>query len=313
MSNHNLLGADLGQQVLRAMDSLFNYCHKHLVTDLHFEPGAAYPGLRCRIGTDLINYTELNSQLITPMMQRFKILAHMDISERTLPQDAQFIWYDQHQQNPIPCRISTCPTLYGEKMVIRLLSLLQLKQDWTTLGMSASQKDLIQKSIAYDDGMILICGATGSGKTTTLYSLLSYLNHGCQNIVSIEDPIEIPFLGFTQIELMPHLGFGISECLRTVLRQDPDIIMIGEIRDKQTALLTLQAAQTGHLMLSTLHAKTPLGCIQRFTHLGVSPMDLLEHLRLIVYQKRNKWTVEFELLEITPKLKNQLITQHGQH
>lgn len=312
MSTFNPIGAE----VLFAIDELYRHCCNHQVTDLHFEPTEKHFQLKCRIGVDLGPYLNIEQNLFKPILQRFKILSHLEIGEQFLPQDGQFLWYDVNKQNPIPCRISTCPTLYGEKIVIRLLKFHQLHHQWHQLGLSPSQRTCIEQYLHHPDGIILICGATGSGKTTTLYNLLNYLNDGKKSIVSIEDPIEIPFLGFTQIELLPAQGFGMQQCLRTVLRQDPDVIMIGEIRDEISAKLMLAAAQTGHLMLTTLHASNALASIQRLRHLTVSTHDLLEHLRLIIFQNKltvdGKTQIHFEVLALTDEIKQQILERSNE-
>ena len=170
-------------------------------------------------------------------------------------------------------------------MVVRLLSAPRLEDSWSDLGLDASQMIIMDKLLQAHHGLILVNGPTGSGKTTTLYKMLKYLNNGQRNIVSIEDPIEIPYPEINQIELQPHFGFSIPKVLRTVLRQDPDVILIGEIRDIETAKLAIEASQTGHLILSSLHTSSCVESLQRLRQLQVGVSDLLNNLRGLIAQR----------------------------
>jgi hypothetical protein len=268
-------------QLLYFLDNLLPYCLEHKISDLHFEPQGT---LRLRKNLVLQPYTNIPTNFLNSIVQRFKVLAKLDIAEHRLPQDGQFIWMGPHPSLQIPCRISCCPTLNGQKVVIRLMTRQHLKLNWDSIGLPQLIQDKLESYCMQTDGFILICGPTGSGKTTTLYTLLEKLNNGDKHIISIEDPIEIPFLNFTQIEVQPKLGFNLNLSLRTVLRQDPDIIMIGEIRDEETANLCLHASQTGHVVLSCLHANNPFGAILRLQQLGVHPNILAYHLKMIVSQ-----------------------------
>ena len=282
---------------LHSLDELLFYCLKHQVSDLHFEPHGV---LRIRYQGFLQIYPHLSPDILKQITQRFKIMAKLHINHLKLPQDGQFIWTSPSTLHPVPCRISCCPTLNGEKMVVRLLLRSHLQLNWDSLGLSPEQQDIIEKYTEATHGLILINGPTGSGKTTTLYTLLEKINTGQQHIVSIEDPIEIPYLNFTQVEVQPDLGFSLRDCLRTVLRQDPDIIMIGEIRDAETAQLCIAAAQTGHLVLSSLHASHPMEAIRRLNQLGVHEHDVAYFLKLMVTQHFLPQTSspQFELFEM---------------
>jgi protein transport protein HofB len=314
--------ADSGQELINVLDQLLQYCQQHQVTDLHFEPQARDIRLRLRYQQKLHIYQQISSSMLQRIMQRFKLLAQLDITDSRFPQDGQFVWNDSHNQFELPCRLSSCPTLYGEKIVIRLLNFQQLKFDLHNIGLQQHQKEQLEFYLQFNNGLILINGPTGSGKTTSLYCILQHLNHEEINIVSIEDPIEIPHLGFTQIEIIPEIGFGISSTLKSVLRQDPDILMIGEIRDSETAKLMLQASQTGHLVLTSIHAYHPLAVFQRLFHLGIHHHDLIDHLKLIISQQLihqicrfcvtgcdrccfqpSRLHAQFQFLEITEKLR----------
>jgi protein transport protein HofB len=319
--------ADSGHELIDVLDKLLQYCHQHQVTDLHFEPQSHNIRLRLRYQQKLHIYHSISSSILIRIMQRFKLLAHLDITNSRSPQDGQFIWNDSQNHFELPCRLSSCPTLYGEKIVIRLLNFKKLKFDWNNIGLQQHQKQQLEFYLKLKNGLILINGPTGSGKTTSLYCILQHLNHEDINIVSIEDPIEIPHLGFTQIEIIPEIDFGISNTLKSVLRQDPDILMIGEIRDSETAKLMLQASQTGHLVLSSIHAFHPLAVFQRLFHLGIHHHDLVDHLKLIIsqqlihqicqfcitgcdkcHEQPSRLHAQFEFLEITEKLREYVLS-----
>lgn len=281
---------------LQDLDELLHYCLKNQITDLHFEPQDL---LRLRHQGHLKIYPHLHIDTLRKITQRFKVMAKLDISSIRRPQDGQFLWTSPAAPHPIPCRISCCPTLNGEKIVVRLLLRSHLKLNWTNLGLNGQQQATIEAYVQINHGLILVNGPTGSGKTTTLYTLLEKMNTGKQHIVSIEDPIEIPYLSFTQVEVQPDLGFSLKHCLRTVLRQDPDIIMIGEIRDTETAKLCMEAAQTGHLVLSSLHSYNAEEAIRRLCQLGIAQHDISHFLKLVITQHFLPHTAkpQFELFE----------------
>ena len=264
--------------------------------------------LRLRQNQILIDYPQINSQENHQMRRRFKVLSQLDINQESLPQDGHCLWLSPSGTQTLPCRISTCPTWRGEKMVVRLLSHQKLKLNWNNLGMEPWQQAIIEQHTKRPSGLVIINGPTGSGKTTTLYTLLEHLHPRQQNIISIEDPIEIPYLDFCQIELNPSLGFDIEHCLRSVLRQDPDLIMIGEIRDEKTAQLALSAAQTGHLVFTSLHAGHNIGVIMRLHELGLSPHRLLPYLNLLVSQRMENTKPRFEILEINEETQPMLMS-----
>lgn len=294
------------RDVLHAMDVLFDDCLHLRASDLHFEPAFQNHRLRIRYQGQLHTYGTISPDVLKKIMHRFKALAHFQICEQKKPQDGQWLWQHNHKQQSIPCRLSTCPVLYGEKLVVRLLQHPFENASWSDLGMNDSQAAIFEKHLGYSQGLILVNGPTGSGKTTTLYTALQYLNHEQQNIVSIEDPIEIPYPAINQVEICQKQGFNLTQTLRTVLRQDPDIILIGEIRDSETAHLTIEAAQTGHLVLSSLHSPDCLSSLDRLKHLGIDAHDIEENLHLIIAQKlipkKNGGQVAiFEFLELDQK------------
>lgn len=298
------------QNITILMDQLLEYCLQHQISDLHFEPLVHDFRLRVRIEGSLQNHHFFTPAIYKTMAQRFKALAHLNITEQKSPQDGQWLWQHHHRNQSIPCRLSTCPVLYGEKLVVRLLKHPFYHASWSDLGMTSSQANIFEKHLKYQQGLILVNGPTGSGKTTTLYQALQYLNHDALNIVSIEDPIEIPFPAINQIEILPQLGFTLAKTLRTVLRQDPDVILIGEIRDTETAQLAIEAAQTGHLILSSLHSPDCYSSLQRLKNLKVTEEDIEEQVHLIIAQKlipksQGGRIGVFEFLELDSKNKKQ--------
>ena len=218
-----------------------------------------------------------------PLVNQIKILSNLDISEKRLPQDGRIL-YDR-DGNKFDVRVSTLPTIYGEKVVLRLLTrhveLLELKN----LGFTSQQYDDYCRAIARPFGMVLICGPTGSGKSTTLYATLRRLNRTSDNILTIEDPIEYTLEGVNQVQLKEEIGLTFASALRTFLRQDPDIIMLGEIRDGPTAQMAVRSSLTGHLLFSTIHTNTAWGAVARLADMGVHPYLVANTLVMTVAQR----------------------------
>src|SRR3990167_4996825 len=237
-------------------------------SDIHIEPYEKTCRIRYR--RDGLLYEVANAPLSTAfrLITRLKVLAKLDISARRLPQDGHF----QFHQRDI--RVNTCPTIFGEKMVLRLLDLTQISLNIEHFGFNEQQKKLFLHKISQPNGMILVTGPTGSGKTVTLYSALNYLNTAEKNISTVEDPVEIQLNGINQVNINSKIHLEFSTILRTLLRQDPDVVMVGEIRDKDTAEIAIQAAQTGHLVLSTLHTNSALETINRLQSMGIASSAL---------------------------------------
>jgi general secretion pathway protein E len=217
----------------------------------------------------LYEHTAVESVLMQQFLSRLKVLAHINIAEKRVPQDGKF--RVRSKGTPIDLRVSTFPTAHGEKIVVRILDRADNTIDLNSLGFSqplyAAIHDLINKA----SGFFLVSGPTGSGKTTTLYSALSTINTQQKNIVTLEDPIEYSISGITQGQIHPDAGFTFEKGIRSVLRQDPDIIMIGEIRDKQTARIAIEAALTGHLVMSTVHTTDAASVVMRLMDMGIEP------------------------------------------
>ena len=213
-----------------------------------------------------------------------KILAKLDIAERRLPQDGR-IKLRLNDELAIDMRVSTLPTLWGEKIVLRLLDSSAANLDIDKLGYSEDQKALYLNALKRPQGMILMTGPTGSGKTVSLYTGLRVLNTTERNISTAEDPVEINLCGINQVQVTPKIGFGFAEALRSFLRQDPDVVMVGEIRDLETAEIAIKASQTGHLVLSTLHTNSAAETVTRLSHMGIEPFNLASSLSLIIAQR----------------------------
>jgi hypothetical protein len=224
---------------------------------------------------------DFHERLIT----RIKILARLDIAEKRLPQDGRLVIGYNFSQPNIDCRVSILPTLHGEKAVVRILPSRLEELALDQIGLLPEQLAIVQEAISQTNGLILVTGPTGSGKTRTLYSCLSSLNHVQRNICSVEDPIEIRLPGINQVAYHPKAGLDFPTIIRVLLRQDPDVIMIGEIRDPASAQLAIQAAQTGHLVLSTLHTRNAIGALSRLKTLGVDE-ESIESCLLCVSSQR---------------------------
>ncbi|CAK9886017.1 MAG: Putative type II secretion system protein E [Candidatus Erwinia impunctatus] len=265
------------------VDALLQLALQRHASDIHLEPQTDALRLRLRID-GVLQVITLNSQHSpAALISRLKILAGLDIAERRLPQDGQFTIPIQGESTSF--RLSTLPTLFGEKAVIRLLESHHQAVSLDKLGMSTRALTRFRQALALPQGLILVTGPTGSGKTFTLYSRLNWLNSPERNICSVEDPIEIPLNGINQTQTHAKTGLGFSRVLRALLRQDPDVIMLGEIRDTETAEITIQAAQTGHLVLSTLHTNSTTETITRLRQMGVASYLLASALKLVISQR----------------------------
>ncbi len=256
--------------------------HKN-ASDIHIEPSAFQSQVRVRVDGILQPLTQFSSYRHHTFTNHIKVLAQLDITEQRLPQDGQFI-FRSHNAWQRHCRISFCPTQFGEKLVIRILNPKQHLMDLNKLGMTNEQQRLFRHALQQPQGLILLSGPTGSGKSMTLYTALSMLNDGTRNISTIEDPIEIQLPGINQTNIQPNIQLDFKHILRALLRQDPDVIMIGEIRDAETAQIAFQAAQTGHLVLASVHANNANATVQRLQQLGLSPLKL-KQINLIVAQR----------------------------
>ena len=253
-------------------------------SDIHFEPYEARYRIRMRIDGVLYETNQPDTILAPRLTARIKIMAALDISEKRLPQDGR-CKLELTPQQSISLRISTCPTLFGEKVVLRLLDVQTTQLGIEQLGFSSAQRQIFLTNIYKQQGMILVTGPTGSGKTMTLYTALQLLNHTEKNISSAEDPVEIYLPGINQVQINNKTGLTFATALRAFLRQDPDIIMLGEIRDHETAEIAIKAAQTGHLVLSTLHTNSATETLNRLANIGIEAFNIATSINLVIAQR----------------------------
>ncbi len=252
-------------------------------SDIHIEPKRTGLQIRYRVDGVLSTIGTLPAELAAPMSGRIKVLSRMDMTERRLPQDGQFS-LELGDGSLIHLRASTFPAIHGETLVLRVLLGAQLIPA-DKLGLDDKELALVRKLAVRPSGLIIVCGPTGSGKTSTLYSMLRMMNTGQQNIVTLEDPIEVEFKEITQGQTNVRQGFTFATGLRAILRQDPDVILVGEMRDPETAQIALQASLTGHLVLSTLHTANAIETITRVVDLGVEPWIVANSLLAIIAQR----------------------------
>jgi len=253
-------------------------------SDIHFEPYEGRFRVRIRIDGMLKEIATPPANLGNRICTRLKVMARLDIAERRLPQDGR-MKLKLTKNRGIDFRVSTCPILFGEKIVLRILDSGSLKFGADSLGMEDDQKKVFIKAIQKPHGMVLITGPTGSGKTVSLYSALSILNINDRNISTAEDPAEIYLPGVNQVNVNPKVGLTFALALRSFLRQDPDVIMVGEVRDTETAEIAMKAAQTGHMVLSTLHTNSAPDTIIRLINMGVEPYNIVASVSLIIAQR----------------------------
>ncbi|MGF1752727.1 type IV-A pilus assembly ATPase PilB [Vibrio makurazakiensis] len=274
-------------------------------SDIHFEPYEEVYRVRLRCDGILVETQQPASHLSRRLSARLKILAKLDIAERRLPQDGR-IKLKLNAELSIDMRVSTLPTLWGEKIVLRLLDSSAANLDIDKLGYNEQQKQLYLDALKRPQGMILMTGPTGSGKTVSLYTGLRVLNTPERNISTAEDPVEINLSGINQVQVQPKIGFGFAEALRSFLRQDPDIVMVGEIRDVETAEIAVKAAQTGHLVLSTLHTNSAAETVIRLSHMGIETFNLASSLSLIIAQRLARKLCEHcKIIDDSPTIKAQ--------
>ena len=275
---------DMQGPIIKIVNGILIKAIKLGASDIHFEPYERTFRVRYRLDGVLKRDMALPIQIKNAMTSRLKIMAKLDIAEKRLPQDGR-IKLRMGKGREMDFRVSSIPVLYGEKVVLRLLDKSALQLDLTKLGFEESSLADLKAAIHKPVGMILVTGPTGSGKTTTLYSALSELNKESENIITAEDPIEYNFMGINQVQMHEEIGLTFASALRSFLRQDPDIIMVGEIRDFETAQIAVQAALTGHLVLSTVHTNDAPGTISRLIDMGIEPFLISSAIILILAQR----------------------------
>jgi len=254
------------------------------VSDIHFEPFETNYRVRFRIDGNLIEYTNQPASFAPAIASRLKIMAKLDIAEKRRPQDGRMKIRLQTGKE-MDFRVNTIPSMWGEKIVLRLLDKSNLQLDMLKLGFEADDLKVFQSALALPQGMVLITGPTGSGKTTTIYSALAHLNKVDVNISTAEDPIEFNLAGIVQTQMNPEIDFTFATALKAFLRQDPDVIMVGEIRDLETAEIAFKAASTGHLVLSTLHTNDAPSTVIRIAEMGIPTYMITANISLIVAQR----------------------------
>jgi general secretion pathway protein E len=271
------------EHVVAAVDYLLNYAFEQRASDIHLEPRASDAVIRLRIDGILHEIERLPLVVHGAVTSRIKVLAGMNIAERRRPQDGRI--KTQRAEREVELRVSSMATAFGEKIVVRVFDPSVLLADLHDLGFNAEERERYEKWITCPNGLILVTGPTGSGKTTTLYSTLRYLSGPEINVTTVEDPIEMVDPRFCQVQVQPQIQVTFASALRTILRQDPDIIMVGEIRDGETAHMAVQAALTGHLVFSTVHTRNAAGAVTRLVELGVERFLLSSVLRGVVAQR----------------------------
>jgi len=285
--DNQMVGEDMAEfegPIIKIVNGILIRAIKLGASDIHFEPYEKMLRVRYRIDGVMRREMTLPTQIKNAVTSRLKIMSKLDIAEKRLPQDGR-IKLRMGKAREMDFRVSVVPVLFGEKVVLRLLDKSALQLDMTKLGFEESSLQDLMAAVRKPVGMILVTGPTGSGKTTTLYSALSELNKESENILTAEDPIEYNFMGINQVQMHEEIGLTFASALRSFLRQDPDIIMVGEIRDFETAQIGIQAALTGHLVLSTVHTNDAPGTITRLIDMGIEPFLISSAVILILAQR----------------------------
>ena len=307
--------------VIRFVDLLLSQAVKSRASDIHIEPQEYSMMIRMRIDGILRDMVPPARKMQAAVTARIKILSEMDIAERRLPQDGRFKMKTSGKD--IDVRVSVIPTIYGEKIVMRILDASSLNHDLGQLGFEPELLKEFETILSQPHGIIVVTGPTGSGKSTTLYSALNYLKDPTKNITTVEDPVEYRLAGINQVQIKPEIDLNFATCLRAILRQDPDIVLIGEIRDKETVEIAIKASLTGHLVLSTFHTNDAPSAISRFIYMGIEPYLLASTLNLIVAQRlirkicdrcKEPITLNEEILKrlkIDPKQTKDAVFYHG--
>jgi type IV pilus assembly protein PilB len=270
--------------IVRFLQKTLSIAIERGASDIHFEPYENTYRIRYRIDGRLQAQEAPPNDFRDRLASRLKVLSRLDIAEKRLPQDGQ-LQVQADDGTLVDLRISTMPTLYGEKIVLRILDRQDARLGLKEIGLSPTQYDQLNEAIHQPSGMVLVTGPTGSGKTVTLYACLNALNQPGVNIATVEDPVEIPVVGINQVNIDERTGLNFAVALRAFMRQDPDILMVGEIRDAETAETALKAAQTGHLVLSTLHTRSAPATLERLLQLGLPNYGVAGSVLLIVAQR----------------------------
>lgn len=269
--------------ISKALSTILDYAARNRASDIHIEPLEKELKIRCRIDGVLIEIMKLPKSTEAPLVSRIKILSNLKIDEHRIPQDGQFTV--MVTDKPIDLRIAISPVVWGEQVVIRLLDKTGTSLKLEDMGYAGRALRTIRKGLERPNGMILTSGPTGSGKSTSLYALIQEIKNDTVNIVTLEDPVEYKMDGINQIQVNAEVGLTFATGLRSILRQDPDIVMVGEIRDKETAQLAVQAALTGHLVFSTLHTNSASGILPRLLDMGIEPFLIASTVHTVIGQR----------------------------
>jgi type IV pilus assembly protein PilB len=309
--------------VIRFVDLMLSQAVKSRASDIHIEPQERSMTIRMRVDGILAEMLPPPRKMQSAVIARLKILSEMDIAERRVPQDGRFKIRRGNGKEAIDVRVSVLPTIYGEKVVMRILDKSAVNHRLDSLGLEEDMLRQFKGVLKQPHGIIIVTGPTGSGKSTTLYSALNELRDPQKNITTVEDPVEYRQSGINQTQIKPEIGLTFSSCLRAILRQDPDIILIGEIRDKETMEIAIKASLTGHLVLSTFHTNDAPSAISRLVYMGLEPYLLASSLNMVLAQRlvrsicdKCKEPVEIEehllkRLKITPEQASSTTFYHG--
>jgi type IV pilus assembly protein PilB len=271
------------QPVIKLVNQVIAQAVEQGASDVHFEPEGTDMRVRFRIDGVLVETTTIPRRMVSGVVSRVKIMSELDIAERRVPQDGRVgLTIDGHH---VDLRVVTLPTVHGESVVMRILDKGSVVMELDRLGFGADDRSRFERAVKQSYGAVLVTGPTGSGKSTTLYTALGVINTPEKNIITIEDPVEYQVAGITQVQVNPKAGLGFATGLRTMMRADPDVIMVGEIRDRETAQIAVEAALTGHLVLSTLHTNDAPSAITRLTEMGVEPFLVSSALDAVVAQR----------------------------
>lgn len=267
----------------RLVSAVFEAAISAGASDIHFEPRRHDLHIRLRVDGRLLDHQVVSADLAAPAVSRVKVIANLDLGERRLPQDGRTTFVVQGKQ--VDVRVATSPSVFGEAAVLRILDRTNVPLDLDAMGLSEHLAETLRRAAKAPHGIFLVTGPTGSGKTTTLYALLQTFTGATKKVLSVEDPVEYHFEHVTQTQVAPQLGLTFAAALRSFLRQDPDVILVGEIRDPETAAVAIQAAMTGHLVLASIHANDALAALPRLRDMGVEPYQLAAGLRGVLAQR----------------------------
>lgn len=284
LANDQQFNPDDDRPIVGLVNKLLNDAVQSNTSDIHLEPFEKQCRIRFRNDGVLHMVGQIPAHAASRIAARIKVMARMDVAERRLPQDGRLRL--QYKRNEVvEFRVSSVPTIWGEKLVLRLLQIDHAALEVDRLGLEAAQKQHLLTALRKSQGMILVTGPTGSGKSSTLYAALKHINDDLRNIATAEDPVELPMPGINQVQVNTQQGLNFSTAMRAFLRQDPDVLMVGEIRDQETAEIAVKAAQTGHLVLSTLHTNSAIESLTRLQSMGVKGFNLANSISLVIAQR----------------------------